>query len=65
MIYERTLTGSAETRQKDITNTVIIPGFKKTVMVTTRMSRVADLVDNVDVKIRRGGVVLPAIVRDD
>lgn len=65
MVNVSTLKGIAATRQKDITNTAIILGFQKTVMATTRMLEEADLVDNGNVKIRRGGVALPAILRDD
>lgn len=65
MFNVSTRVGIAATRQKDITNTAIILGSTTTVMATTRMLEEADLVDNGNVKIRRGGVVLPAIVRDD
>ncbi|ACU58074.1 hypothetical protein [Chitinophaga pinensis] len=65
MVHVSVLTDIAETRQKDISNTAHILGFKTTVMATTRMLEEADLVDNGNVKIKRGVVTLPAIVRDD
>ncbi|SFN74259.1 hypothetical protein SAMN05428949_3338 [Chitinophaga sp. YR627] len=65
MVHVSVLMDIAEARQKDITNTAHILGFQTTVMATTRMSEEADLVDNVNVKITRGGATLPAIVQDD
>ncbi len=65
MVHVSVLMDIAETRQKDITNTAHILGFQTTVMATTRMLEEADLVDNGNAKLTRGGATLPAIVRDD
>ncbi|MBW8685939.1 hypothetical protein [Chitinophaga rhizophila] len=65
MVYVNTLMGIAVTIQEDIINTVTIPGFETAVMIATRMHRGAGLVDSVNEKITRGGMVLPAILRDD
>jgi hypothetical protein len=65
MVYVKGLMAATIEREKDTTNAAHIPSQHTTVMVATRMLWGAGLVDNVNVTLTRGGLIMPDIERDD